>query len=110
MTARVLVEVICVLAVVCSVEGQPNIHADYPDSEDYNRVTLSCRNNFGDLLTDAEFLRHAPRQDSRVRLPGSPTNGEVIITLTPAEEGYFSCRSASGGGTSTNEIGLAGKL
>ena len=113
MTARVLaiVQVICVLAVVCSVEGQPNVHADYPVPEDYNKVTLSCRKSFGDLLTDAEFLRRTPDQDSPVPFQeGSPTNGEITITLTQEDEGYFSCRSDSGGGNSTNKIGLAGEL
>ena len=109
-TMTVLVEVICALAVVVACEAMPNIHADYPDPENYNRVTLSCRNSFQDLLSDAEFLRRASRQNSPVQLPGSPTNGEITITLTQEDEGYFSCSSVSEGGTSTNEIGLAGEL
>ena len=110
MTARVLAEVIRALAVVIACEAIPDIHAYYPDPEDYNRVTLYCKNSFEGLLNDAEFLRRAPGQDSPVQLPGSPINGGITITLTQEEEGYFSCRSVSGGGTSTNEIGLAGKL
>ena len=106
MTARVLV---CVLAVAVAGEAMPNIHADYPDPEDYNLVTLSCTNSSRlDLLIDANFLRRAPEQDSLVQLPGSPINGEINITLTQEKEGYFSCSSANGGGPSTNEIGLAG--
>ena len=109
MTARVLVEVICVLAVVVSAcEAMPTIAAEYPDSEDYNRVTLTCSDSFGTRLTDAEFLRRAD-QGSPVQLPGSPTNGEITITLTQEDEGYFSCTSDDGGGNSS-EIGLAGKL
>ena len=110
MTTRVLVAVICVLAVVCSGEEMPNIDAEYPDSEDYNRVTLTCSDRFGTRLDDAEFLRRAPDQGSRDELPGSPTNGKTTVTLTQEDEGYFSCSSVSGGGTSTNEIGLAGEL
>ena len=110
MTARVLVEVICVLAIVCSGEAMPIIAVEYIVPENYNLVTLTCYDNFGTKLNDAEFLRRAPGQDSPVQLPGSPTNGEITITLTQEEEGYFSCRSVSGGGTSTNEIGLAGEL
>ena len=110
MTARKLVEVICVLAVVCSGEAMPNIAAEYPDSEDYNMVRLTCSDNFGTRLTDAEFLKRAPGQGSGAnQLQVSPTNGEITITLSQEEEGYFSCSSDSGGGTS-NEIGLAGKL
>ena len=104
------VKVVCVLAIVCAVEGQPNIRVDYPQEGNYNLVTLTCSDNVGARLNDAEFLRRAPGQDSRVPLPGSPINGEITITLTQEDEGYFSCRSVSGGGTSTNEIGLAGKL
>ena len=110
MTARVLVEMICILAVVCSGEAMPSIDAEYPNLDDYNSVTLTCNDNIGARLDDAEFLRRAPGQDSSVPFPGSPSNGEINITLTQAEEGYFSCRSVSGGGISTNEIGLAGKL
>ena len=107
MTARVLVEVICVLAVVCSGEAQVNLAVDYPETGNYSLVTLTCNDNFGTRLNDAEFLRRAPRQDSPVQLPGSPTNGEITITLTQEKEGYFSCRSAS---VPSDEIGLAGKL
>ena len=110
MTARVLVEVICVLAVVCSGEAMPSIAAEYPDPDNYSIVTLTCSDRFGARLNDAEFQRRAPDQGSRDELPGSPTNGEITITLTQADEGHFSCSSASEGGTSTNEIGLAGKL
>ena len=107
MTARVLVEVICVLAVVCSGEAMPTIAAEYPDPDNYSMVTLTCRENFGTRLSDAEFLRSAPDQDSRHELPGSPTNGEITITLSQTEEGYFSCSSVS---FPSDDIGLAGKL
>ena len=100
---------ICVLAIVWAVEDKPNIHADYvyPDPEDYNLVTLYCRNISRDLLDDAKFLRHVPDQDCPVQLPGSPTNGEINITLTPEEEGYSSFSSDS---VTSDEIGLAGEL
>ena len=101
------VKMICLLAVVCSGEAQVNLAVDYPEPGNYNRVTLTCNDNFGARLNDAEFLRRAPGQDSPVQLPGSPTNGEITITLTQEEEGYFSCRSAS---VPSDEIGLAGKL
>ena len=104
MTARVLVEVICVLAVVCASKAQVNLRVDYPEPENYNLVTLTCSDDFGSELNDAEFLRRAPGQDSPVQLPG---NGEVTITLTQEEEGYFSCRSDS---VPSDEIDLAGKL
>ena len=107
MTARVLVEVICVLAVVCSGEAMPTIAAEYPDSEDYHEVRLTCSDNFGTRLNDAGYLRRAPDQDSPVPLPGSPTNGEITITSTQEEEGYFSCSSVS---FPSDDIGLAGKL
>ena len=101
------VKVICLLAVVCSGEAQVNLAVDYPETGNYNLVTLTCNDNFGTRLNDAEFLRRAPGQDSPVQLPGSPTNGEITITFTQEEEGYFSCRSAS---VPSDEIGLAGKL
>ena len=110
MTARVLVEVICVLAIVCASNAQVNLRVDYPEPGNYRLVTLTCSDNFGARLNDAEFLRRAPGQDSAVQLPGPPINGEITITLTQEKEGYFSCRSDSEGGTSTNKIGLAGKL
>ena len=109
MTARVLVQVICVLAVVCSGEAQVNLAVDYPEPGNYSLVTLTCNDNFGTMLTNnVEFLRRAPGQDSPVQLSGSPTNGEITITLTQEEEGYFSCSSDSV--LSTNQIGLAGEL
>ena len=101
------VKVICLLAVVCSVEAQVNLAVVYPEPGNYNLVTLTCNDNFGTRLNDAEFLRRAPGQSSPDQLPGSPTNGEITITLTQEGEGYFSCRSAS---VPSNEIGLAGKL
>ena len=107
MTARVLVQAICVLAVVCSSEAQVNLAVDYPETGNYSLVTLTCNDNFGARLNDAENLRRAPGQDSLDQLRGSPTNGEITITLTQEEEGYFSCRSAS---VPSDEIGLAGKL
>ena len=109
MTARVLVNVVSVLAVVCAVKAQVHLAVDYPEQGNYNLVTLTCSDNFGFRLDDAEFLRRAPDQDSPVQLPGSPTNGEITIILTQEEEGYFSCSSVSGGGNSS-EIGLAGEL
>ena len=111
MTARVLVEVICVLALVCSGEAQIRLDVNYPEAGNYNLVTLICNDDFGLRFNDAEFLKRAPGQESPrpVQLPGSPINGEITITLTQEEEGYFSCRSASEGGNSTNQIGLAGK-
>ena len=107
MTARVLLEVVCVLAVVRSGEAQVNLAVDYPEPGNHNIVTLTCNDFFGGRLNDAEFLRRAPGQDSPVQLPGSPTNGEITITLTQEEEGYFSCSSAS---FPSDEIGLAGEL
>ena len=103
----VLVQLICLLAVVCSGEAQINLAVDYPETGNYNLVTLTCSDNFGSTLNDAEFLRRDPGQSSLDQLPGSPTNGEITITLTQEEEGYFSCRSAS---VPSNEIGLAGEL
>ena len=101
------VKVICVLAIVCAAaEGQPNLFVEYPQQGNYNLVTLSCRNSFEESLNDAEFIKRAPGQDSPVQLPGSPTNGEITITLTQEEEGYFSCSSAN---VPSDEIGLAGK-
>lgn len=108
MTARVLVQLIGVLAVACCSETMPNILVEYPDPENYNMVTLSCRGSFGDFLDDAEFFKRVP-EHSLVQLPGSIINGEITVNLTQAEEGYFSCSSASEGGTSS-EIGLAGNL
>ena len=107
MTARVLVQVICVLAVVCSGEAQVNLAVDYPETGNYSLVTLTCNDNFGTMLTGVEFLRRTPGQDSQpVQLTGSPTD-EITITLTQEREGYFSCRSGS---DPSNEIGLAGEL
>ena len=101
MTARVLVQLTCALAVVCNVEGQPNLRVDYPQEGNYNMVTLSCRDSFGGVLNDAEFYKRVPGEGSSELLSDNE------ITLTQEEEGYFSC--SSGGSTST-EIGLAGKL
>ena len=100
---------ICVLVIVCAADGQPNLVVEYPQQGNYNLVTLSCRNIFEESLNDAKFFKRVPGQDSPVQLPGSPTNGKITITLTQEEEGYFSCSSVSGGGTSS-EIGLAGKF
>ena len=107
MTARVLVQVICVLAVVYSCEAQVNLAVDYPETGNYSLVKLTCSDDFGVRLNDAEFLKRVPEQNSLVQLPGSPTDGEITITLTQEEEGYFSCRS---GNVRSDEIGLAGKL
>ena len=63
MTARVLVQVTCALAVVCAVEGEPNLGVDYP-SGNYNMVTLSCRDMFGTQFDDAEFFKRVPGQGS----------------------------------------------
>ena len=101
------VKVIGVLAIVCAAEAQPNLVVDYPEPGNYSVVMLTCSDNFGAKLNDAEFLRRAPEQDSPVQLPDSPTNGEITITLSQEEEGYFSCRSDS---VTSDEIGLAGKL
>ena len=101
MTARVLVRVTWAVAVVCAVLGQPNLRVVYPHEETYNMVKLSCRSDFGDLLNDAEFFKRVPGQGSPEPLSDSD------ITLTQAEEGYFSCSS---GGSTSSEIGLAGKL
>ena len=107
MTARVLavVQVVCVLAVVCSGEGDVILAVNYPVSGNYNRVTLTCNDDFGARLNDAEFIKRIPGQGSRSA--GPPTNGEITITLTQEEEGYFSCRNAD---IPSEEIGLAGKL
>ena len=104
MTARVS---ICLLAIVCAAEAQIRLVVDYPEPANYNLVKLTCTNASSDRFNDAEFLKRAPGQDSAIQLPGSPINGELIITLTQAEEGYFSCSNGSEGGTSS-EIGLAG--
>ena len=110
MTAH-LEHVICFLAILCAVKAQVDIAVNYPEQGNYNLVTLTCNDDFGFPLNDAEFLRRAPGQGSDAnQLQVSPTNGEITITLTQEEEGYFSCSSVSGGGTSINEIGLAGKL
>ena len=101
------VKVICLLAVVCSCEAQVNLAVDYPETGNYSLVRLTCSDNFGTRLNDAEFFKRTPGQDSPVQLPGSPTNGKITITLTQEEEGYFSCRSVS---VPSDEIGLAGKL
>ena len=106
MIARVLVNVICVLAIVCAVKAQVHLAVDYPEPGNYNLVTLTCNDNFGARLNDAEFLRRAPGQDSTVELQGFPTNAKITIILTQAEEGYFSCSSVSG--DTSSEIGLAG--
>ena len=103
------VRVICVLAIVYAAEAQqPNLVVEYPQQGNYNLVTLSCRNGLGESLNDTEFLRRAPGQDSRVQLQGSPINGEITISLTQEEEGYFSCSSS--GGNRSSETGLAGEL
>ena len=102
MTARVLVQVICVLAVACSVEAMPNIRAEYPDPENYNVVTLSCSDSFGNLLDDITFLKRVPGQ--MISMPLSDND----VTLTQEREGYFSCSSVSEG--TSSEIGLAGVL
>ena len=108
----VLVQLICVLycALVCATAFEVNLAVNHPETGNYNRVRLTCNDDFGARLNDAEFLRRDPDQESAVQLPGSPTNSEITITLTQEEEGYFSCMSVSGGGTSINVIGLAGKL
>ena len=106
MTARVLVQLICLLAVVCSGEAQVNLAVYYPEPGNYNRVTLTCNDNFGARLNDAEFLKRDPGQDSPDLLQGFPTNGKITIILTQADEGYFSCSSVSG--NTSSEIGLAG--
>ena len=109
----VLVQLICVLycALVCATAFEVHVAVDYPEPGNYNLVTLTCSDDFGLGLNDAEFLRRAPGQDSPVQLPGSPKNGEITITLTQEEEGPIQLyMSVSGGGTSINEIGLAGKL
>ena len=109
MTARVLVNMICLLTVVSAAEAQIRLVVDYPEPPNYNLVKLTCTNASSNRINDAEFLKRAPGQDSAIQLPGSPINGEITITLTQTEEGYFSCSSASEGGTSS-EIGLAGNF
>ena len=102
------VKVICLLAVVCCGEALVNLAVDYPETGNYNRVTLTCNDDFGTrLMYNVEFLRRDPGQSSRDQLSGSPTNGEITITLIQEEEGYFSCRS---GDFRSDEIGLAGEL
>ena len=80
----VLVQLICVLycALVCATAFEVNLAVDYPEPGNYNLVTLTCSDDFGLGLNDAEFLRRDPGQDSLDQLPDSPTNGGITITLT----------------------------
>lgn len=97
----VLVQVICTLVIVCAAEALPSLDVEYPQPGNYRMVTLSCIDHFGHLLDDAKFFKRVPGQVSPVLL------SDNAITFSQGEEGYFSCSSASGGGTSS-EIGLAG--
>lgn len=98
------------LTIVCAAKALSGLTVDpeYPETGNYNLVTLSCRDDFGVQLNDAEFLKRIPGQESPLPLSDS-LGSDITITLTPEEEGYFSCRSASENSTS-GEIGLAGKL
>ena len=95
------------LFIACA-EVQINLSVDYTEQGNYNTMKLTCRDGLGAVWNDAVFLKRVPGQENSVALSDSTMNdGEITITLTQAEEGYFSCHNPSGGGTS-REVGLAG--
>ena len=88
--------------------AQISLNVDYTEQGNYNAMKLICNDALGAMLNDAVFLKRVPGQEFPVPLSDSTINdGEITITLTQAEEGYFSCRNASGGNTSS-EVALAG--
>ena len=108
-SARVLMKVICVLAVLQLAAAQLVISADYPGgTSNRSHVTLTCRNGIIPI-SDAQF-----QKDGIPLTQGSANNqvtsliegdDQVTFTFTQAQEGMFRC---VGDGEMSPEIGLAG--
>ena len=82
----------------------------YPTTANPSLVCLSCVSEMGTLLRGAVFFKDGVKLTNgsavgQVIIVSSSEDGEVQLTLTPAQEGYFHCESH---GLSSQAVGLAG--
>ena len=109
-STRVLVKVICALAVLELAAAELDMDVEYPDMPiNRSRVMLTCRNGLRPL-SGAQFEKDgvplAPGQaNNQVISLTNEGDGEVTFTFTQAQEGNFRC---AGGGEMSDPIGLTG--
>ena len=109
---RFLARVICVLTVaVLSSARDLVLEVDYPEDNNFNTVTLRCREDgrLTELVQNAVFSIDEDdlSRSDLVSVVGSETNSErTTFTFAEAREGSFSC---SDGDDTSDPILLAGK-
>ena len=110
--ARVLLQVVCVLAAAGLATAQIVMDVEYPSVGNQNVVELTCRMSDDDTpLLGAQFLKdgipltQGPASDQVTSLTIAG-DGVVTITFNQAQEGFFGCRYED---QPSPEIALAGK-
>ena len=111
--------VVVASALLLSVDlscAAPELLVEYPDSDDYSKVILSCVEEppFQDAITDAVYYRDetllTELENNRILdvMPGEE-EGAIQFTLTQQQEGWFSCGPSDEEDTMSDAVGLAGK-
>ena len=74
-----------------------------------NTITLRCAEDLRLPIRNANFFVRTPSSSSRQPVEVEDRDGEIMFTLTPETEGYFSCQNPNPPNEFSEELLLAGE-